>query len=260
MENPPLLEAHRGICTRYPENTLTAFQGAAREGYDMIELDMKFTLDGKCIIFHDTTLFRTARRRNGAVIPRETKITELNSNELSEYEVGSWFSPEFAGEPIPTLADAIGFSLDSGIPLKFDNCLFRFHRDLRQGFYNELRKSGITEAGASSAGFTVGTLEAANEVLDEFPHAVIHYDGEITEAALSTLSTSVKEGNLYLWAPLRKMSWLPFPPATAEDVRLMKRYGKVGLWIVDSTEQIEHALSLGADIIETTGCMTKAHL
>ena len=52
--------AHRGLHTRdksIPENSLPAFERAAREGYG-IELDVQLSKDGKVVVFHDDTLDR----------------------------------------------------------------------------------------------------------------------------------------------------------------------------------------------------------
>lgn len=52
--------AHRGLHTRdklVPENSLTAFQAAAAEGYG-IELDVQLSRDGQVVVFHDATLDR----------------------------------------------------------------------------------------------------------------------------------------------------------------------------------------------------------
>lgn len=52
--------AHRGLHSEdksVPENSLMAFELAAREGYG-IELDVQLTKDGKVVVFHDDTLDR----------------------------------------------------------------------------------------------------------------------------------------------------------------------------------------------------------
>ncbi len=52
--------AHRGLHTRdrsIPENSLPAFENAAREGYGM-ELDVQLSKDGQVVVFHDDTLDR----------------------------------------------------------------------------------------------------------------------------------------------------------------------------------------------------------
>ena len=49
----PWLVAHRGGATLAPENTLPAFDGAARLGADAFELDVHLTSDGEVVVFHD---------------------------------------------------------------------------------------------------------------------------------------------------------------------------------------------------------------
>ena len=52
--------AHRGLYTAdqsIPENSLSAFRLAAREGYG-IELDVQLSSDGQVVVFHDDTLDR----------------------------------------------------------------------------------------------------------------------------------------------------------------------------------------------------------
>ncbi len=54
----PYLFAHRGGAALAPENTLAAFDVAARLGADAIELDVQLTKDGELVVFHDTTTER----------------------------------------------------------------------------------------------------------------------------------------------------------------------------------------------------------
>lgn len=89
--------AHRGFSSQYPENTLCSFQGAIDSGADLIELDLQITADKELVIFHDTELARTT---NGVGIVESLSLAELRS-----YDAGSWFSPKFQGERIPTLME-----------------------------------------------------------------------------------------------------------------------------------------------------------
>jgi len=50
--------AHRGDPLHCTENTMGSFQSAAAHGADMLELDVKRTLDGQAAIVHDDTLDR----------------------------------------------------------------------------------------------------------------------------------------------------------------------------------------------------------
>src|SRR5690554_3585228 len=58
-ESKPQILAHRG--TRYlaPEETLLAFEIAKEYGADVLELDVRLTLDGHLVVFHDSTVNRT---------------------------------------------------------------------------------------------------------------------------------------------------------------------------------------------------------
>lgn len=71
------LQAHRGVCTEYPENTMAAFWGAICQDYKIIELDPNVTADGKFVILHDNTINRTARRPDGSVVRENRKVTEM---------------------------------------------------------------------------------------------------------------------------------------------------------------------------------------
>lgn len=41
------LQAHKGVASECPENTMSAFRCAAVQGYDVIELDLEYTSDEK---------------------------------------------------------------------------------------------------------------------------------------------------------------------------------------------------------------------
>jgi glycerophosphoryl diester phosphodiesterase len=93
------ITAHRGAATVAPENTIAAFNAAIAMGVDRIELDAMLTSDGKVVVFHDTDLRRIAND------PR--RIADMTLEQIRSIDAGTWFSPEFAGEPIPTLDEAI---------------------------------------------------------------------------------------------------------------------------------------------------------
>jgi glycerophosphoryl diester phosphodiesterase len=57
--NTPLIIAHRAQSTTAPENARSALLQAAADGADLIELDVRLTLDRKPVIHHDFLLGRT---------------------------------------------------------------------------------------------------------------------------------------------------------------------------------------------------------
>jgi glycerophosphoryl diester phosphodiesterase len=51
-----LILSHRGFHAHCPENTLEAFDAAARLGVDGIETDVRISADGQAILFHDRSI------------------------------------------------------------------------------------------------------------------------------------------------------------------------------------------------------------
>jgi glycerophosphoryl diester phosphodiesterase len=88
--------AHRGASAYAPENTLAAFALAHKMGVTEIELDTQLSIDGAAVLCHDATL---ARYGHGARV-----VETLRWAELSELDMGSWFSPYlYGGERMSTL-------------------------------------------------------------------------------------------------------------------------------------------------------------
>lgn len=92
--------AHRGWSSEAPENTLAAIRlTLAHPEITMIELDVQLSKDGIPVVIHDFTLSRTT---TGIGL-----VTEKTLQELKKLDAGSWFSPLFLGEQIPTLAEVM---------------------------------------------------------------------------------------------------------------------------------------------------------
>ncbi len=80
-----LLLAHRGYHASLPENTLAAFDAAARLGVDGIETDVRLSADGEPVIMHDR------------LTPHQRPVAELTRREI-EQDVG---------HPVPLLAEVL---------------------------------------------------------------------------------------------------------------------------------------------------------
>ena len=91
--------AHRGYSARAPENTLAAVRAALEAGADSVEFDLHTAADGTPVLIHDANLGRTT---NGVGPVRRRTLGQLRN-----LDAGAWFSTEFEGEPIPTLAEAL---------------------------------------------------------------------------------------------------------------------------------------------------------
>ncbi|MCY7782248.1 MULTISPECIES: glycerophosphodiester phosphodiesterase [unclassified Bacillus (in: firmicutes)] len=87
--------AHRGVSGYAPENTMAAFDLAAKMNADMIELDVQLTKDRQIVVIHDDRVDRTT---NGSGF-----VKDFTLEELQKLDAGSWYGPAFQGERIPTL-------------------------------------------------------------------------------------------------------------------------------------------------------------
>ena len=94
----PQIIAHRGGAKLGPENTQAAFALAAELGVGF-ELDVTLSSTGQVIVLHDDSVDRTT---NGSGL-----ASELTLQEIQSLDAGSWFGADFAGEPIPTLAQVL---------------------------------------------------------------------------------------------------------------------------------------------------------
>ncbi|MCC9626011.1 glycerophosphodiester phosphodiesterase family protein [Thalassospira sp. MA62] len=92
---PVKIVQHRGDNLNAPENTLAAAQRAVLSGADYIEFDVRQSRDGILYVLHDETVDRTTNGRGA--------IADLTSQEIDGLDAGSWFAPDFAGEPVPRL-------------------------------------------------------------------------------------------------------------------------------------------------------------
>jgi glycerophosphoryl diester phosphodiesterase len=105
--NPPRIVGHRGAKANAPENTLAAFRRAHAEGATWVEFDAKLTADGEVIVMHDATLERTTDGKGN--------VAEKTLAELKRLDAGGWFAPEFKGERIPTLVEAMALFMELGM-------------------------------------------------------------------------------------------------------------------------------------------------
>ncbi|KJK22270.1 membrane protein [Burkholderiaceae bacterium 16] len=104
--------AHRGAGKLAPENTLAAFRHGASFGYRMFEFDVKLSGDGRPVLLHDATLDRTT---NG-----QGRADALTLGEIAMLDAGSWHSPAYAGEPVPTLAAIARYTRANGFMVNIE--------------------------------------------------------------------------------------------------------------------------------------------
>jgi len=84
--------AHRGASAYEPENTLRSFERAIELKADMIELDVRQSIDGQLVVMHDETVDRTTDSTGLVALKTLSELKDLNAGK---------------GERIPTLNEVI---------------------------------------------------------------------------------------------------------------------------------------------------------
>ncbi|MFY8009995.1 MAG: glycerophosphodiester phosphodiesterase, partial [Flavobacterium sp.] len=70
---------HRGAKGHLPENTLASFEKAMALGVDMIELDVRLSLDTIPMVIHDETIDRTTSKTG--------LVTDYSAKELQHFGI-----------------------------------------------------------------------------------------------------------------------------------------------------------------------------
>ena len=247
------LQAHRGVSTDCPENTMAAFRASVEQGYDWIELDPKFTKDNQCVVLHDRTINRTGRDKAGKLVEEKIAIIDLTLAQAREYEYGSWQDESFKGEQLPLLEEALLFAKKHNMPIKIDNVIESFTPEQTEILFSIVEKTETQ----GLAGFTCTKPEYLADVVARFPESVVHYDGTVDEKKLNTVCSLLKNNQLIVWLmyPNKLTSWCKTPPITEERVAMVRSKGaRVGVWIIeDDAELVDAVERFQPDLVETTG-------
>lgn len=162
----PRLIGHRGGGTLAPENTLAGLRVAARLGYRGVEFDVMLSGDGTPVLIHDETLDRTT---DGSGL-----VAQTPDGILLQLDAGSWLSPAFASERIPTLAAAAALCHDLGLwanveikpaaghEARTGEVVARMARELWRGYAPPVLSS-----------FSPVALAAAREAAPELPRGLL---------------------------------------------------------------------------------------
>lgn len=193
----PRIVAHRGASHDAPENTLAAFRRAWELGVEAVELDVHVSRDGEVVVIHDATTART-----GGV---DRRVAEQTLAELKAHDVGRWKGPAFAGERIPTLAEALA-TVPSGRTIFVE---LKTGPDTAEAVARAIRQADPRPRGGVVAlqGFAPAALAALAAAL---PGA----------AAYWTVDPPVDDRDPERPRPL------PYPPGLAEEAR---RHGFAGV-------------------------------
>lgn len=163
----PSIAAHRGGGKLAPENTLAAIVTGASHGHQMVEFDVKLSLDNTAFLLHDDTLNRTSNGKGLAAL--------MPYHEISQFDTGSWLSTQFQNEYMPTLSEVFTYceKYQLAVNIEIKPCAGRDEETGRLVALEakKLWKNSLRPPLFSSFSWTA--LEAAQKFAPEFPRGLL---------------------------------------------------------------------------------------
>jgi glycerophosphoryl diester phosphodiesterase len=233
----PLIIAHRGGAQESTENTIAAFQRAARIGADGIETDIRLTRDGVVVVYHDEYFGRV----EGLPERQRTRlISDLTYSEVTAQTLIP-VGDDNGTRRVPTLDELLGSVKTGLLNIELKQC----------ARFDELVKKTIS-ALKRFPDLDRVVLEAPNlETAQKFREAIgsrlkLHinpgYDG--TVPFLQSLERVLKFKPHSVSVSYKKLSH--------EIVELAHKAGvEVWVWTVNSPDIAQAMALLGVDAIKT---------
>lgn len=235
--------AHRGASGEIAENTLAAIHRAVEIGADLVEVDVQRSKDGVLVLLHDATLTRTTNAQHVFPDRAPWRVGDFTYEELARLDAGSWKSPRFAGEPVPSLRQAIeligrsraGVLVELKAPARYPGIVADLVRELRD-------VPGFVDSAVSSGRLVVQSFDfaAMKEHKTRAPEVPVGLIGTPARSHLPALAT---------WAEQVNASHLAVDKDYVDQVH---RLGMVcQVWTVNARWAMRRALRMGVDGVIT---------
>lgn len=223
----PSLFGHRGDSANAPENTMPAFELAAKEGIDWIELDVYQTADDVIVVSHDASLER--------VTGVDLMIREHTYEELKQVEMGDWMPGDYEHVVIPTLEEVLRMAKENGmkvyVELKGHEEDVNYEENVLKVIYDTDMQDDVMVASTDAK-----RMKRIRELDKNITtgYAMIIALGNVEDIEYID-DISLEESNV-----------------TPELVdRLHKQGKKVFCWTVDSEDLVQYLVSCNVDVIGT---------
>jgi glycerophosphoryl diester phosphodiesterase len=233
--------AHRGASEDAPENTVASFNLGWKQQADADELDTYLTKDGECIVIHDANTKRTT----GV----DGKVAELTLSELRAMDAGSFKGPQWKGEKLPTLAEALATIPDG-------KCLFievKCGPEILPALEKVMTASGKKPEQLAIISFNYDVVKQAKERLPKSPVYLLAGLKKKKDSNEPPAAPSVDE--LIAKAKAANLDGLDLDyrfAIASEIVAKIKAAGmKLYIWTIDDAEVARKAVAAGVDGITT---------
>jgi glycerophosphoryl diester phosphodiesterase len=228
--SPPLIVAHRGASAYLPGNTIAAFQLAAEQSADYIELDVHMSRDNKVVICHNWHL---------SVEGQPVPLAHLSLAEIRMYASLAREGNTTLETIIPTFEEVVDWlrTNDKGIIIEVKNCPIQYP-NVTQHVLRALKTHDLVE----------------RAYIVSFDHNVV--------VGLKEWVPGIHTGILYIarLANLREtirfidVDWVETPTdyLTENIIDIIHQEGaRVCSWSTNNIEEIEKLCRMGVDMITT---------
>lgn len=230
-----LVEAHRGDSMHAPENTIASIHSAFGLA-DLTEFDVHATSDGHLVLMHDSTVDRTT---NGS-----GPVSSYALAEIKMLDAGSWFSPAFAGERVPTMTEAIHAAVAGGL-----RPLVERKAGSAAAYHNEFVNMALAPADFRVISFDWGFLDALDTLDSSYILGALG-SGEITQVTIDAVKSVGADF----------LDW-QHNTITPSVVDLVHANGmELHTWTVDSPARMQQLIDMGVDGITTNSPATLLQL
>lgn len=236
--------AHRGASIGAPENTLAAVRQAIAQHANFVGIDVQWTRDHQLVVLHDTSLDRTTNVEQ--VFPERAPwlIEEFTLAEIQRLDAGSWKSPAYTDERVPTLGEV----LDELSPSSTGAFLEIKHPALYGGADGigdhvvdevRLRTTWLTDGGPKDR----LVVQAFNDVF------LREFEARHDEVVVGTLGSVGDPNDYAAWADQINV---PHREITADLVDDAHAAGlAVSTYVVNDDASMDNVIAAGTDAIST---------
>lgn len=232
----PLIIAHRGAAADAPENTDAAFKEAVHQHAHALEIDVRLTADNQLVVIHDSNVKRTT---NGS-----GAVADFTLQELQILDAGSWYSPQFSNERIPTLKEVLSF-LDSTTMLVIE--IKSESEGIEQRVIDEVETSGRRKQVLLKS-FYPDMIRTFERIAPDIPRIyVFAFHWSLFNFTFGTLPRF--ENIFDIPAQYLQIHHLAITRSLVEQSH--HRNYKVIAWSVNTEDDMDEMIALGVDGIET---------
>ena len=240
-----LVFAHRGASGLVPENTIEAFAHSARQGADVLEMDVRATSDGTLVVIHDSDVARTTNGNGGISAMPISDAKMLDAGYRFTSDGGQTYPFRGKGVTIPSLREAF----DAFPTMTFNIEPKQSTPSIAEPLCTLARERKMTER-IIVASFVQTTLDDFRKICPE-----IATSASPSEASKFLAMSKTKLGPSYS-PPMQALQ----VPEKIGAVRIVskqfvaaahERNLKVYVWTVNETADMQRLIDMGVDGIMT---------